>query len=291
MNSESVILFYAGMVVQAVFLPFGQLSWKDAGTFLICCGVSLAGFIPGKHEHNYDLRLHLFLAACLFAIIYAVCFKKKILERINREILMVWTLVGLYVVVETPFIVANPYLSFPLMVLSLIAVINAFASFDEQYGWKVYFYIWFLCILIGILASQFAFSTMSAVFGFGHNTGPPNPIMAFVIGMSFLYLAVNVWYVLELIPLPGKHQTFGERLEQVEEDLEILAEDYDVEQVRRWKTLLLLIFCVSLLAVNYVRHVVSDTTLIPLLIAIVPVLHKMNFSKPPAASVNPPTEA
>ena len=290
MNSQVIVLFYAGILAQAVFLLLGQMTLKDAGLVLACCAGSALGLIPGKHEHRYDFNFHLFLVACAFAIGYAFCFKKKILQHIDKEILLVWTLVGLYVALQTPFIVSHPQLLILLLGLGLIAVINAFAGFDKAYGWQVYFYIWFLCVLVGIAASQFAFSTVSSIFG--HNAVSLSPFTVFLVGMSFLYLAVNFWYLIELIPVPDKHQTFSDRLEQVEEDLEKLAEEYDVEQVAFWKTALLLILTASLLAANYLGHFVSDTLLIPILIATLPALDRLKlFGQPAAATANAPDDA
>ncbi len=289
MNFDNIWPFYAGILVQAVFLLLGQFGRGDLLKFLGACGGSLLGLLPGKHETHYYLPLHLFLIACFFSVFYALCFKKKVLERINKEILMVWTLVGLYIALQTPFITAWPPAMMVLLGLSLIPVVNAFAGFDKSHGWKVYFYIWFLCVLVGITASKFAFSTVANVFGFSHRTEEINALGIFLIGMSFLYLAVNLWYVVELIPLPGKHQTLSQRLEEVKEDMEILAGDYDANQVRWWKTILLLAVSASLLAVNYFHQFVSDETLVPLLIVALPVVDKFKLpGKAPVETVSSP---
>ena len=285
MNTDILWLFYAGIVAQAVFLLLGRFEPGDFPKLGGCCLVSFAGLIPGKHETHYHLNVHLFLIACAFAIAYAWCFKEKILERINKEILMVWTLAGLYVVFRSPLVISHPPVFIPLLVLGLLPIINAFAGFDAAYGWKVYFYIWFLCVLVGIAASKFAFSTVANVFDFSHVTAEITALQMLVIGMSFLYLVVNLWYVVELIPLPGKHQSFSERLEQVEQDMEILADEYDAEQVSWWKTVLLLVISVSALAANYFMNFVSDETLIPLLIVILPVVDKIKLpAKTPSKS-------
>ena len=213
----------------------------------------------------------------MFAITYALCFKKKILERINKEILMVWTLVGLYIAVRSPLVMAYPPVLLLLLGLGLLPVLNAFAGFDASYGWKVYFYIWFLCVLVGIAASKFAFWTVANVFEFSHATEEITALQMFIIGMSFLYLTVNLWYVVELIPLPGKHQSFSERLAEVGEDLEILAEDYDDKQVRWWKTVLLLAVTVSVLTTNHFMNFISDETLVPLFIVLLPVVDKFKL--------------
>ena len=219
----------------------------------------------------------MFLIACAFAIGYALCFKKKILERINKEILMVWTLVGLYIALRTPLITAYPLVMMILLALSLIPIVNAFAGFDAGYEWKVFFYVWFLCVLVGIAASKFSFSTVANVFDFSRATEEVTALQMFIIGMSFLYLAVNLWYVVELIPLPGKHQSLSDRLAEVEKDMEILADDDDDEQVRWWKTVLLLAVTVSVLAANYFVNFVSDETLVPLFIVLLPVVDKFKL--------------
>jgi Ca2+/H+ antiporter len=132
-------------------------------------------------------------------------------------------------------------------------------------------------VLVGIAASKFSFSTVANVFDFSRATEEVTALQMFIIGMSFLYLAVNLWYVVELIPLPGKHQSLSDRLAEVEKDMEILADDDDDEQVRWWKTVLLLAVTVSVLAANYFVNFVSDETLVPLFIVLLPVVDKFKL--------------
>jgi hypothetical protein len=288
MNFEAIWPFYAGVVAQALFLLLGQFEWKDPFKVLACCAGSLLALIPSKHETHYSLNTHLLILPCVFAVGYAVVFKEKVLQRINKEILMVWTLVGVYIALQTPLLTSYPPVMLSLLALSLVPVINAFVGFDKYFGWKVYFYIWFLCVLVGIAASKFAFTTIANVFGMSHDKVEINSFTMFLIGMSFLYMVVNFWYVIELIPLPGKHQSFSDRMEEVEEDMEMMADDYDDQQVRWWKTMLLLTVSATLLALNYFRHFVSDETLIPILIAALPIVDKIRLpAKPPVQTINP----
>ena len=127
MNPDMLWPFYAGILAQAIFLLFGRFEPKDFPKLGGCGLASLLGLIPGKHETNYQLNLHLFLVACAFAVAYALCFKKKILERINKEILMVWTLLGLYIAFRTPLLMSYPPVVIALLGLGLLPVVNAFA--------------------------------------------------------------------------------------------------------------------------------------------------------------------
>lgn len=286
MNSEAIWPFYAGILAQAVFLLLGQFERTDFMRLLGSCGGSLIGLIPIKNEQHYGISFHLFAVACAFSIGYALLFKEKVLERINKEILMVWTLVGFYIAMQTPLITTHSQALIALSVLSVIPIINAFAGFDRSYGWKVYFYIWFLCVLVGIAASKFAFSTVANIFWFHHGDENLSALTVFFVGMSFLYLAVNLWYVLELIPIPGKQQSFSDRLENIQDDMEILADDYDDLQVQWWKTVLLLVISGSSLAINYFKHFVSDETLIPYIIVLLPVVDKFRLpTKAPVQTI------
>jgi hypothetical protein len=71
--------------------------------------------------------------------------------------------------------------------------------------------------------------------------------------------------------------------------MDVLAQDYDARSVPLWKTLLLLMVTASLLAANYFGHFVNDTILVPVLIAALPMLDRLNlFTRPPAAPVSTP---
>lgn len=74
----TLLLFYAGILVQAVFLLFNNFKKNDIWLFLGSIGFALIGFVPGKHEYNYDLFLHLFGVAVCFAIAYGTNSKEPI---------------------------------------------------------------------------------------------------------------------------------------------------------------------------------------------------------------------
>lgn len=279
MNLEVVWPFYAGVLVQAVFLLTGKFERMDLLKLLGCCAGSLIGLLAETGE--------LLLVACIFPVIYVALFREKILQRLDREILMVWTLIGLYVALQTSFITDSPVVIAVLSVLSAIPIINAFAGFDKGFGWKVYFYMWFLVVLVFVAASRFAFLTVATIFGLHRSDAPVSPFTALCLGMSFLYLAANFWYVVKLCPfLPDRDETMDDRMDRIEDDMQTLAGEYDDGQVRWWKTLLLLAVCGFLLAANYLHHFINDETLVPFLIVLLPVMDKIKPPpKPPVQTI------
>jgi len=286
-NSDAILFFFAGLLTQGFILLIGRMTMKDAGIVLACALGSLLGFIPGKHEQPYDPHLHYLVVVVIFTLGYTIFLKKKVLQHINKEILLVWTLVAVYTALKIPYIVSHPQLLILLLMLSLLAVVNAFAGFDSSYCWKVYFYIWFLIVIVGIIASQFAFSTMFSILGLSfshHSSENLEPWNMFAIGMTFLYLALNFICLVQLIPLPGKHQSIEDRLEEVEEAMDELADDYDDSQVQIGKTLALFIICAALLATNFFAQLVNDTVAISVLIAILPVTDLLLKKQPPVVA-------
>ena len=81
------LLFYAGIILQAAFLLVDDFKLDDIKVLALCIGLSIVvGLIPGKNEHNYNLYLHLFIIAVVFACAYGAIFKKRLLQKINKEI-------------------------------------------------------------------------------------------------------------------------------------------------------------------------------------------------------------
>jgi hypothetical protein len=68
----------------------------------------------------------LIAVACAFSIFYAIFFKQKVLERIDKEILMVWTTIGLYIAFQTAIITAHPPVLIVLSIFSVIPVADKF---------------------------------------------------------------------------------------------------------------------------------------------------------------------
>ena len=263
--TNPVIIFYVGILTQAIFLLLPRITLRDVGWVGLVCAAALLGFYQKDSNGQYDLYIHLFAVACVFSAFYALVFKDRILTHINKEVLMLWNFVFLYIYVQSGLF-SIPILTALVMLGSVIAIVNAFFSLDTSYALKAYFYVWFLALMVGILSSQFAFQSIA--FFFNNGQGAPEPFGMFFIGASFLWLAVNAWYIIELVPLPGRSQSFRSRLQEVKSDIAVLVSDYDVIQENRWVVLGIALCAGGLLAANYILDFVSPLTLVPLVVAV-----------------------
>lgn len=272
-----LLLFYAGIIVQAFSLLGDNLEKEDVPKILLCVGFALCAFLPGKHEHVYDVFVHLFIAALFFAGSYGLFFKRKILRKINKESLLIWNLILVYVLLRGSLFFNN-FTALFVGVMSLPVVINLFFPLDKRYAWRVFLYVWFLFILVGIASSHFAFSSLAFFFNHGSNI-PLGGVEMFLIGASFLYISINVLYIIELIPLAGKHQSQAKRIEEVKADMAVLASEYDTNTAGLKRSFLIILIAIVFLGSNYFINFIKDNLLVYFIVAILPLLDRLLFIK------------
>ena len=272
-----ILPFYLGILAQSFLLIQEKFEKIDLVVIVLSAILSLGGLIPGKGEDVYSLYGHLFLVAIIFCVIYAVFFRKKLLLKINKEILAIWNVIFLYITFQHVSIIQNPILSTIVIIPSLFVLANILFSFDSRYSLKVAFYVWFLIMIVGIASSHFAFTSLDIFFTPDHAL-TASPIEMFFIGSAFLYIAVNFWYIISLIPLPGKNQKFKQRLINVKKDMDDLVSDYDPEKIN-WTGTALLVVSVIVLSTNLFYHYAQDSLIIPILIVCGPIIARIIGTK------------
>src|SRR5690349_8060817 len=106
-----ILPFYLGILAQSFLLIQEKFEKIDLVVIVLSAVLSLGGLIPGKGEDVYSLYGHLFIVAVIFCVIYAVFFRKKLLLKINKEILAIWNVIFLYIIFQHVSIIQNPILS------------------------------------------------------------------------------------------------------------------------------------------------------------------------------------
>jgi len=94
-----------------------------------------------------------------------------------------------------------------------------------------------------------------------------NPLDCVVAGMAFLYLAVNVAYLYELIPIPGKNQSWADRMKEWHALTDLMTQRFDDEPMYRMGLLLVAGQGVALVVI-YFFHWVSAGLTINLLVVL-----------------------
>jgi hypothetical protein len=136
--------------------------------------------------------------------------------------------------------------------------------------WKLSFYTWFLTIVVSLGLFQFPFQHLS-IFLSPEKSPWLNPLDCVVAGMAFLYLAVNMAYLFELIPIPGKHQSWSDRMKEWHQLTGLMTERFEDEPMHRFGMLLIVGQGTALLLI-YFFHWVSAALAINLFVVLPSIL-------------------
>jgi hypothetical protein len=88
---------------------------------------------------------------------------------------------------------------------------------------EIRLYTWYLVIIVFLGCLQFPFGNLS-IFHDGSALGWLGPIDAFATGMASLYLLTNAYYLSELLPIPGRNQSFSDRMKDWHELTDLMTQ-------------------------------------------------------------------
>ena len=125
---------------------------------------------------------------------------------------------------------------------------------------KLCLYTWFLSIVVSIGLLQFPFQHL-AIFLSPQASPRLTPLDCIVAGMAFLYLAVNIAYLYELIPIPGKNQSWTDRMQEWHALTDLMTQRFEDEPMHRRGLLLLAGQGVALLVIYFFHCVPAGLTI------------------------------
>jgi|SRR5271165_675561 len=251
MNDRLILAawFGLGVALQALVLIRGDWNWKRlAGS--VCVG--LIGMVPGRSEHNYQPFFHILFSLGAFSCWFAMVFKNDVLPLVSEKVLLLYSMVFWFAFFSFFYegtLLHNILLAL-LLIPTIVTVVIAVARPKLSFSWKLFLYIWFLGSVISLGLVQFPFYHLSL---FLQPQGTPwlMPIECVVAGMAFLYLAVNITYLYELVPIPRKNQSWNERMEKWHELTDLMTQRVSEDQLTHRDALLLLIGIGGMLLGDY----------------------------------------
>lgn len=173
----------------------------------------MLGMVPGKHEHIYHPLVHVLMVFSAFSVIFAVTFKKDILPLISEGVLLSYTLVFWFAFL-TSFYTGTPLhmaLLLLLLVPTALALFVAVRKTRLGFVFKLALYTWFLVIIVSLGLFQFPYNQLK-LFLEDHQVPWVTPFESVTAGMAFMFLLANATYIFYLIPIPGRNQSWAERM-------------------------------------------------------------------------------
>ena len=221
--------FGCGVALQALLLMRGDWSWgKLAG----CVAIGLVGMFPGKREHVYQPLFHVLMVFSFFSVGFAFVFKEDILPIISEPVLLWYTVVFWYALIVYSPASNPPPTALMLLLLVPTSVTLYLAAVKTQLGFvlKLGLYTWFLAIIVCVGLFQFPFSQLKLFFK-DHQVPWVTPFESVTAGMAFLFLLANAAYVFYLIPIPGRNQSFADRMKEWHKFTDLLTQRFEDAQV------------------------------------------------------------
>jgi hypothetical protein len=223
--------------------------------------------------HHYEPFFHLLMCLGFFSCWFAMAFKDDVLPVVSEKILLFYSLI-FWFAFFTYFYRGTTLHNVLLVVLLLPSAATLFISFlrpELSFVWKLYLYTWFLCTVISLGLIQFPYHHLS-IFLARQEIPWLTPLDCVVGGMAFLYLAVNIAYLYELIPIPERNQSWKERMKKWHELTGLMTQRVAEDQPTHRQTLLLLVGMSAVLLPVYFLRLLPSGLLINVLIVLPSVL-------------------
>lgn len=268
--AAAVALFALGMVLQALWMLRGRFLPGDARTVALSVGVSLFGLLPFRHESRYEPIQHGFGVCLSAAAIFTAFFRARLLPRIGGRILLAWNILLAFVVLRAGW--TSPWLLVPLGIFSALTVVNAFSDMDRAFGWKVFFHAWFTAILVVLAIRGMDVGPLGQFLAADPAVVQRSPSELLLTGGATMYLVTNAFFLLGLVPLPGKHQSWKERMEEIHRHMELLASGYVWEKDDPVRSLAVLVVLPLVLYAASRWGIGIDRVIVPAAIAVMPAL-------------------
>lgn len=269
-------VFGLGLFIQSLFLVRRNFKKEDVFILLGCIFISLFfSLILALYvleEISVSLHNVLIIFYFSFPFFFYGLFRNKILLEINKQIIIVWNAIFLYIYIIN-FGLPIKFTAFFLLPV-IISLIIVFLPFKLKLLWKTFLYIWFLLVMIFIAFFQFDFNNLS--FFFENSTNQSiNLIDSLLAGMVFFYIIVHSIFILIMIPITDTDHKYKHRLKEIREHAIMLSEKYlesDIDLI--W--LFIIMFFIGCLVINFYEKFIPDSILINFFIIIL----TANFYKP-----------
>lgn len=234
MDERTVLIasFGAGVALQALLLMRGDWNWGKLGA---CVAMAFVGLAPAKHESVYQPLFHVLMVFSIFSVMFAFLFKEDILPVISEAVLLWYTLLFWYAFISYfPYFNDGTLLHTALLLVLFVptaaTLVIAFQKTQLGFVLKLGLYTWFLVTIVCLGLLLFPFSQLKLFF---HDRQVPwvTPFESVTAGMAFLFLLANAAYVWYLIPIPGKGQSFADRMREWDEFTDLCTERFQDSQV------------------------------------------------------------
>jgi len=200
-----------------------------------------------------------------FAFVIAFAFKDRLLPTITEGTLFGYSLIAGYIFLSNTYLNSTEISTLSLVFISLsIGLAMFLIIYPRQVGKMAQTILMTLFISISIYIGYELAKDTIAFDGSNWEL--------VVIGYSYLALLSNIFYILYFIPIPGKRQSFKERMRNISEHAKDLEEKYVAVNSTSKQIFLTLVLFFIMLLFDYLNYV-SDALLISIILSFMMLVH------------------
>jgi hypothetical protein len=205
---------------------------------------------------------HLAFAYIAYAAVFGALFRKDILPVVSEKLLLVLTVLFWYGFAATFYrgTIAQIIMMSVALVPSALTVHVALTRPPLNFWLKLFLYTWFLMIVVALGLFQFPYGNLRIFTE--HRVPWMSAADALATGMALVYLVVNAMYLYLLIPIPGKTQSFGDRMKQWHELTDLMTQRCTEDEPTHAQALLTVGIIGALAFVNYAFHLIPASLFI-----------------------------
>lgn len=256
-----------GMFLQLTYMVLPMQRW-DWARYLGSAAVPLFVLAKADNDHTVITPSDGLLLCGLFTFMFTLLFQSRLLPRLAEGAILMWTAVLLCITVElgtwkstTTYLV----LAASIAVVALLVVKQTL-----PYVLKLGVYVWFLLAVVAIGVLQFHRSDLSLIIAGG--SGYLDYRYALIDGAAGAYIGVHAAFLFEMLPIPGKGESWKDFKSRWTGYLDLIASRLDDQ---RLSTSVALLLVLGILTVGYMNHAIRflpDRTLAYLVLVGLPIV-------------------
>ena len=260
MSGNSTVMWLSllgGMLLQLTYMILPLQRW-DWARYLGSAAMPIFVLAKASNDHAaISASDGLFLCG-MFTFMFTLLFQSRLLPRLGEGAILIWTAVLLCVTVELgAWHSPGTY----LVLGGGVAVLGILiARHTLPYVVKLATYAWFLLAVVIIGVLQFHRSDLSLIIAGG--SGYLDYRLALIDGVAGAFIGVHAAFLFEMLPIPGKGESFKDFKSRWTGYLNLVASRLDDQRLSVRAALLLSLGIPALAYVNHSIGLLPDRTLI-----------------------------
>lgn len=256
-----------GMLLQLTYMILPLQRW-DWARYLGSAAAPLFVLAKANNDHAVISPSDGLFLCGLFTFMFTLLFQSRLLPRLGEGAILMWTAVLLCVTVEigawesvTTYLV----LGVGIAVLGLLMTRQIL-----PYLLKLGVYVWFLLAVVAIGVLQFHRSDLSLIIAGG--SGDLDYRFALIDGAAGAYIGVHAAFLFEMLPIPGKGESWKDFKSRWTGYLDLIASRLDDQRLSTRVGLMLVLGILTLAYVNHAIEFLPDRTLVYLVLLGLPIV-------------------